>query len=436
MAPAGVRTRRATATRSRSIVIVASIAAPLAAFAVGGRSFVDAAPSVGIFSPKPTVSERILANDNRVAAGKLHDGVLTLRLVAREGRWYPESDSGKSIVVQAFAEEGSAPRIPGPLVRVPSGTLIRVSVRNTLGRTLVVFGMHERPSDSADTLVVLPGATRETTFRAGAPGSYFYWGSTSGNGLRDREGDDSQLYGAFVVDSAGTASPPRDRIFVIGVLGEPPLPPPYPMVINGKSWPYTERLSYQVGDTVRWRWLNPSSQPHPMHLHGFYFTVGSRGSWAADTVYAPDDRRLAVTEPMMPGGTMAMSWVPDRAGDWVFHCHFGFHVSHFLAMDSVPPDREPDSPAEVDHSASGMAGLVLGIVVHDAPGGSTNAPAREVASRVEPRRIRLFMQATPAFTPPGTDLKLHNYAFVVQRGTTPPAPDSVPERSDPLVLPQ
>jgi FtsP/CotA-like multicopper oxidase with cupredoxin domain len=77
------------------------------------------------------------------------------------------------------------------------------------------------------------------------------------------------------------------------------------MVINGKSWPYTERLSYQVGDTVRWRWLNPSSQPHPMHLHGFYFTVASRGSWAADTVYARDDERLAVTEPLMPGGTLA-----------------------------------------------------------------------------------------------------------------------------------
>jgi FtsP/CotA-like multicopper oxidase with cupredoxin domain len=286
MAPAGVRTLRATATRSRTIVIAASIASVLTVFAVGGRRAIDAAPSAGIRSTEPTAPERIRANDNRVAAGTLRDGALTLHLVAREGRWYPESDSGKSIVVQAFAEEGSAPRIPGPLVRVPSGTLLRVSVRNTLGRTLVLFGMHERPSGAADTLVVLPGATRETTFRAGAPGSYFYWGSTSGNGLREREGEDSQLYGAFVVDSAGAASPPRDRIFVLGVLGEPPLPPPYPMVINGKSWPYTERLSYQVGDTVRWRWLNPSSQPHPMHLHGFYFTVASRGSWAADTVYA------------------------------------------------------------------------------------------------------------------------------------------------------
>ena len=145
MTRSGVRTSRATATRSRALVIILITATILAAFAGGERRASIAAPSVGIRSTEPAVPERILANDNRIAAGKLHDGAVTLHLAAREGRWYPESDSGKSVVVQAFAEEGSAPRIPGPLVRVPSGTLLRVSVRNTLGRTLVVFGMHERP---------------------------------------------------------------------------------------------------------------------------------------------------------------------------------------------------------------------------------------------------------------------------------------------------
>jgi hypothetical protein len=172
MFPSGACTPSATATRSRIITTVAIIAGVLAAFVGGGRRGIHAASPADVGSAEPTVPERILANDNRVAAGVLHDGVLTLHLVAREGRWYPESDSGKSIVVQAFAEEGRPPRIPGPLVRVPSGTLMRVSVRNTLDRTLVVFGMHERPSAAADTLVVLPGATRETAFRAGAPASY------------------------------------------------------------------------------------------------------------------------------------------------------------------------------------------------------------------------------------------------------------------------
>ena len=76
------------------------------------------------------------------------------------------------------------------------------------------------------------------------------------------------------------------------------------MVINGKSWPHTEPLEHDVGDTVRWRWVNPSGQPHPMHLHGFYFSVGSRGSWAIDTEYSSDERRLAATETMYPGATI------------------------------------------------------------------------------------------------------------------------------------
>jgi len=374
--------------------------------------------------------ERILANDNRSAAGTQRHDTLTLRLVAREGRWFPESDSGLSIVVQAFAEEGHPLHIPGPLVRVRSGTVLRVSVRNTLGSTLVLFGMHRRPGPRGTTLRVPAGERREVTFRAGAPGSYFYWGSTTGNGMRERDNIDTQLYGAFIVDSANAVGPPRDRIFVIGVLHEGPVPPPDMMVINGKSWPYTERLDQQVGDTVHWRWLNPSAQPHPMHLHGFYFNVESRGGWAADTVYAPADRRAAVTETMYPGATMTMSWAASKPGNWLFHCHFGFHVSHSLSMKPVPPDKEPDSPNEVDHTVSGMAGLVLGIVAHEKPGSHVALAAVEKAAR----DIRLFMQASPPFSPPGTGLTLYNYAFVEEHGSKPPAPDSLPKLSSPLVL--
>jgi len=306
---------------------------------------------------------------------------------------------------------------------------MRVSVRNTLGSTLVLFGMHQRPGPASTTLRILPGARREVTFRAGAPGTYFYWASTSGNGMRDRDWIDTQLYGAFVVDSANASGPPRDRIFVLGVLHEGDAPPPNMMVINGKYWPHTERLEYQTGDTVRWRWVNPSAQPHPMHLHGFYFNVESRGGWAKDTVYRPGDRRLAVTETMYPGATMSMSWVPTQPGGWLFHCHFGFHVAHYLSMKEVPSPKEPDSPAEVDHTVSGMAGLVLGITVRDKPG----SPVTQAGSRSAPRDIRLFMQSSPPLSI-GGGVTLHNYAFVEQRGSIAPAADSVPKRAAPLLL--
>ncbi|HET8650536.1 MAG TPA: multicopper oxidase domain-containing protein [Gemmatimonadales bacterium] len=371
------------------------------------------------------------ANDNRAAAGVIHDGVLTLRLRALEAGWFPEADSGPSQVIQAFAEEGHRPTIPGPLIRVPTGTMIRVVIRNALpGPTLTIYGLHTRPGRADDTVQVRAGATREISFAAGAPGTYFYWGSTSGRDIEQRDGADSQLDGAFIVDSAGTAGPPADRIFVMGAwhenpdtTGPKPWIPRDMMVINGKSWPYTERLNYQIGDTVHWRWLNPTSDAHPMHLHGFYFTVTGRGAWAADTAYSPDGERLAVTETMLPGGTMTLRWVPTEPGNWLFHCHFGLHVSHFLSLNKIPDDTIPDSPAEVDHTAGGMRGLVLGIHVRGA------AP-RPAAGAKAPRPIRLFMQAAPLKERP----RFYTYAFVVQQGDSTPAADSVPQRSSPLVL--
>ena len=55
------------------------------------------------------------------------------------------------------------------------------------------------------------------------------------------------------------------------------LQPRFTFMINGLSWPATERLTYALGETVRWRVINLSSQAHPMHLHGFYFEVDSLG---------------------------------------------------------------------------------------------------------------------------------------------------------------
>jgi manganese oxidase len=377
---------------------------------------------------------RIVANDNRVAAGTLRSGVLTLHIELRRGRWLPQADSGPSEVVQGFAEEGHSLSIPGPLVRVPAGTLIRIRIRNTLAdSTLVMYGLQTQPATSTDTVQIRAGTAREVRFRAGSPGTYFYWGTTTGSDMEKRDGVDSQLYGVIVVDPAGTTGPSRDRIFAIGAWHQDPdttKPKPWiprdMMVINGKSWPSTERFEFNVGDTVRWRWVNPTVDAHPMHMHGFYFDVDSRGAWAADTVYSPADRRRVVTELMLPGGTMTMHWVPRQPGNWLFHCHFGFHVSHYISLNAIPDPKDPDSPMEVNHTADGMAGLVLGIHVR--------GPATQLASRTgvkdsTSRRIRLFINGARARFGKGDA-----YAFVVQNGQTPPAADSVPARSSTLLL--
>ena len=57
---------------------------------------------------------RIVPNDNRGPAGRLEDGVLTLRLDAREGMWHPHGYDRAGIRIGAFAEEGGPLEIPGP----------------------------------------------------------------------------------------------------------------------------------------------------------------------------------------------------------------------------------------------------------------------------------------------------------------------------------
>ena len=385
---------------------------------------------------------RIDANDNRAPAGQQSRRVLRLRLEARLGRWYPQADAGPSEPIEAFAEEGHKPSVPGPLVRVRTGTRVEITLRNTLaGKTLVVYGLHARPGSPGDTVQIAPGAVRDVRFTAGEPGTYFYWASTSGNDVDHRDGIDSQLSGAIVVDSASTQRRPRDRVFVIGAwhaaadsTGPKPWVERDQMVINGKSWPFTERFTYTAGDTVRWRWVNPTAGAHPMHLHGFFYTIESNGTWSGDTVHAPADQRFVVTEMMLPGSTMSIRWVPHEPGNWLFHCHFPFHVSHYLSLDKVPDD----DPEATGHSVHVMAGLVLGIHVRDgrAWGRAPRSPAMVTASA--PRDIRLLVQRAPARfrvqSGPARVDSTAGYGFVVDHGTGPIPRDSVPVLSPTLVL--
>lgn len=342
---------------------------------------------------------RVITNDNRRPAGILRDGRLELRLDIVDGQWFPESESGPSVTMQAFAEHGRAPEIPGPLVRVPEGTEIHVVVHNVLsGSDAVIHGLHTRPTAADDALSVPAGETRETTFLAGPPGTYFYWGTTTGKPLIFRVARDSQLSGAIIVDSK-SAPRPTDRTFVIGIYSEDPDSvagrTPHPreiVVINGKTWPNTERFTFTEGDTVSWRVINASVAPHPMHLHGFYFQLERIGSEGADRVLPPTAIRQANTNLMPPGTTMAIRFVPNRPGNWLFHCHLAAHVDGTSTLENIlnrrPIEEVERSHAMAHHGAHEMGGLVIGI--HVLPRG-----AQPMASTKEPQRLRLVIQSSP-----------------------------------------
>jgi FtsP/CotA-like multicopper oxidase with cupredoxin domain len=278
----------------------------------------------------------------------------------------------------------------------------------------VLHGLYARPAAGDDTVQIAPGATREVSFTAGVPGTYFYWGTTTGKAMVDNRWIDSQLSGAFIVDPAGVPPPANERVFVLGLYLRPGdraagRPQHELMLINGKSWPDTERLDYTVGDTVRWRWINATASSHPMHLHGFYYDVDTRGSAAADTTYDEAHRRRVVTELMLPGGTMAVRWSPAQPGNWVFHCHFAFHVSNELHL---APHAAPDAAQGGHPVAHMMAGLVLGVRVHPA----VATPAHRQSSASDPAPPASDSAPHASASPPQV------YRLVVR--PVPSAPDS------------
>ncbi len=382
-------------------------------------------------------TERIRPNDNLRPAGTLRGGVLTLGLEARVGMWHPDGDRAAGAAVPAFAEAGRPLQIPGPMIRVPAGTEVLVTVKNAVADSaLTLYGLVSRPvpSDStAEAVQVAPGAVRELRFRLDTPGTYYYWGTTMGRPFNVRTREDAQLSGAIIVDGPD-ADARRDRVMVIGGWADTAGAAARELnrrrervllVVNGRSWPHTTRLSYALGDTIRWRVINASADLHPMHLHGFYFSVDGRGDGTADTTYAEPRRERVVTEKLNPGRTMALSWVPERPGNWLFHCHV---PSHFAARGSLGMPRDSAAlsrPHHVDnHALRGMNGLVVGI--HVAPGRQAIAQRPPAPG---PRRIRLLVRPSAG----GTEA-LPVYSYALHEGGPEPPPDSGVRAGPPIVL--
>lgn len=378
------------------------------------------------------------ANDNRRPGGRMERDTLVLRLTVVQAAWHILGDDEPAFSVLAFAEEKEPPTIPGPLIRVRVGTPVRVQLHNPLDDTLTVNGLGER-GVARDSLTVLPGTTASLSFSASREGTYLYWAFIASLHLPTlvkRRGFDTQLAGAIVVDPPGKI--PDDRVFVITEIGDREAgagaeeardrhgtPTRQFNAVNGKAWPHTERLHYELGDSIRWRIVNASPETHPLHLHGSYFRVDSHGTpqASADSIYTPELRRMVATEPVGVRHTVSIVWSPERPGGWLFHCHLTNHVVKLPRVDRREDVEYPSSHhiGEPDkHAFTGMNGLILGVTVK----GRSTMPNESRPAR----QLRLFVQSDSA---PGA--RERRFGYVLQRGAE-PTPDSVEFPGPVLVL--
>lgn len=380
------------------------------AFIIGGlASTAVAAHATLALAAENGTPQIIVVNDNTHAAGVIDAGTVTVRLRAAAGEWRPEGSAGPILTTDAFGEEGAPLTVPAPLIRVTEGTTVDISIRNELRAPLQVHGFCTRDNRPCAPLVVTPDSTGHVRFVTGRAGTYHYWATTIGAPVPFRE-----LAGAFIVDPPGPAA--SDRVFVItewstltaAELGEifsaddpneafVRLHPKVAFVINGLSWPATERLTYHQGERVRWRIVNLSSQTHPMHLHGFYFTVTHMGDGKRDDTVDAGPGRRVVTQMVPSGGTMTMEWTPEREGRWLFHCHIMHHVSLDRRIGPAPDGAHGHGAhgahADGNHDPSlGMAGMVLGITV--LPSSGIEPPVSRTLA-VASRRLTMTLQPTP-----------------------------------------
>lgn len=401
-------------TARRYFVIAAVTGAALASPAPAQDTRPLIAPLPRLPLPKPAASAvHAAANQSRVSAGVLKDRVLTLSLDVVAAAWRPESENEPAVPILAFAELGKAPLVPGPLIRVPLGTEVHLTLRNRSDSALVIGGLRKGPQAADDTIHIAAGATREVRYRLGTLGTWFYWGAFKGTTYVDRNWLDSQLNGAIVVDAPGAST--RDHIMLLSEWFYPYAEPRQRFevvaVINGKGFPHTERLTFAQGDSVRFRVINTMSFAHPMHLHGFYYRMEEQGG----KVIPPGRQMLTNTDLLAGGASEVLSFQAHTPGNWLFHCHFAFHIDDESSLVGSPADSAAaaalargESHASREHS---MRGLVVALKVTPAPG------YREAAA-ADARKIKLLVQRQPGRLSGPSDA----IGFIEQKG------DSVPPR--------
>ena len=389
------------------------------------ESMVPPAPRVPL--PHPAASAAIATvNSNRAAMGRLTNKMLVAALDIVEAGYQPEGEHDPVVRILAFAEPGKLPTVPGPLLRAPVGTTVRLTLRNRTDSALYMSGLRRSLPADRDTVQLPAGATREVVFQLDRTGNYFYWAALKGvSNSADRFWLDSQLNGAFVVDSAGAPPPSaNERVWLISEwFYDVPATRTFEsaLVFNGKAWPYNEQLTFTQNDSVHFRVINAAGVEHPLHLHGFYFRVARHGGARADTV-VPASRQPLQNMRIVPiGGSISLSFLPTTPGNWVFHCHFASHIDEIVSLHGSPeafvmqsgggPHAMPAHDAPGGHT---MRGLVIGMHVTPAPGfKEPSAADRRVINLLIQKRPNSFLGSQPA------------YGFLVQKDSVVPAKDSI-----------
>ncbi len=94
--------------------------------------------------------------------------------------------------------------------------------------------------------------------------------------------------------------------------------------INGQVYPDVEPMRLPMRKPVRIGYVNRSSMPHPMHLHGHFFKIVNPRLPA----YRWIQKDTVIVHPME---RVEIELVPNNPGRWFHHCHNLYHMMAGMA---------------------------------------------------------------------------------------------------------
>ncbi len=237
----------------------------------------------------------------------LDHGVKVFNLMAMPMQW--EVSPGQKVTAFAYNNQ-----VPGPQIRVHRGDHIRVVLTNHLTQPTTIHWHGVTVPNAMDGVPyvtqdpVMPGQTFTYEFTVkDPPGTYLYHSHFNSN-----EQVGKGLYGAFVVEPKA----PSWDVEYTEILNDGPLG----YTIDGKGWPATAPLSAKLGQTVLIRLANVGNMLHPLHLHGYHFTVLAQDGAGVARPYSADTIVVA------PGETYDVLVHATEPGVWALHCHILSHV--------------------------------------------------------------------------------------------------------------
>jgi CopA family copper-resistance protein len=86
---------------------------------------------------------------------------------------------------------------------------------------------------------------------------------------------------------------------------------------NGKKFSESAPIHVKLGERVRFTLINDTMMEHPIHLHGYLFSLENGQDGALP---------LKHTVNVKPGEKMSFVYTADVPGRWAFHCHLMFHM--------------------------------------------------------------------------------------------------------------